>query len=359
MQEQGIHNVQAKLDLLSGRQRLNICRILKSQGIRFDKDPSETTNGESFKFEVSDSMLSRIENVLHRYLNKDQQQEEKIFFSTVKADTTPAASSTPIAPAASTAPAASSSCVGGVTDGSKSDSNPNPKRSGRRVVIMETNGSADAEVITVNQDIDELERQMKQNVTLKPSQLRTKRKIKDLLKKIAKHRHTCTEKNYGQEIHDRDDDGDASEDPSIMIEDADPIEDETIPETVIEEDSNEIEDDSDEENMSNISNIIYDEDEESKPNEDTSDGDGDTDDPVTDVDDEASVSETGETSLDDEIIENMVANVDEEEVEESVKDSDRIDFKGMSMHARFDLYKEILQRTKSIDFGDISNLGLQ
>jgi len=195
---------------------------------------------------------------------------------------------------------------------------------------------------------------MKQNMTLKPSQLRMKRRIKDLLKRIAKHRHVCAEKNYGHDIHDEDAVGDGDNENAIVIDESEPLDDETRLETVGEELSDGESSESDEENISNISEIYGDDDESKKAVDDTSDIE--TEDP--EANDEMSISDTGETSLDDEIIENMVTNVDEEDVDTIVKDSSQLDFHGLSMISRFNLYKEILQTKKSIDFGDVSNLGL-
>lgn len=195
-------------------------------------------------------------------------------------------------------------------------------------------------------DIDDIERRMKQNITYKPSQLRIKRKMKDLLKKIAKHKHACPEKNYGQELNDREDELGDIDSGTIVIEDnlesGEAIEEQTI----MEDDDEENGDEDDK------TDIVSDEDdiELSEDNDDEVDTDH--------TDDASSVPEDTDdcTDVDDEILENMM----ESEITSSLNEVDhtRLNFQNTTMKERFMLYKGLLECNKKMDFGNIDDLGL-
>ena len=71
-------------------------------------------------------------------------------------------------------------------------------------------------------DFADLENRMKAQLTLSESQLRIRTKVKDCIKKLSKHKHVYVEKNYGQDIEDKDDDenipDDDTEEADIDIE---------------------------------------------------------------------------------------------------------------------------------------------
>jgi len=245
------------------------------------------------------------------------------------------------------------------------------KKGGKKVTIMDDQEekTAVSEKKTQWADIEDLEKRMKQNVSLRPSQLRIKKKIKDLLKKISKHKHVCPDKNYGQDIKD-DNGGDGVGDDVAVDEAAESVvgeNDEPYEFGFDEYGDDHASGDNDtyageNDDVDNLTEDAFDniDEDESKLAEDT-DGDVDTDDAsVRDPDDTTEV----DTSVDDEAaLEDIEASIEDASlktpsVHHSETSDARLDFKGMSMTERFTVYKRILETERNMDFGDISHLGL-
>ena len=221
---------------------------------------------------------------------------------------------------------------------------------GKRKVTLIVDGKKDEEEQT--DDVDKIGKQV---INLTSVQQRIRRKVKDMYKKISKHRHVYVEKNYEQELADRDDDaGDApDEDVDAMsttedVEEENPLEepelDETlrngeeeeamIDETTVDDRTEKSEDDDDDEKT------VY------SNADDTSDGEDDERDDETDPD---GVTEDTmmTTTLDDEIVDTFTNNGENDA---------RINFGDSTMSDRILYYKTLLETQCSLDFGDISEL---
>jgi hypothetical protein len=215
------------------------------------------------------------------------------------------------------------SSVGGPMLQSSIVSLPPPLTNKKRVTI----------VVEQSKDEEQEDGDRKKNREYKPSQLRIKRKIKELFKKINKYRHVHVDKKYGQELADReDDDGGMPED-----------ENDTISEKV--EENTEIADE----------DVTFDqqEDDQTEKTDDEKTDVDDSDDNGTDVEDD-------KTTADDEREDTSEADA-EMYSEETIAtrtyndvDSDaRIDFGKSSMATRFAFYKTVLEGA-GMDFGDVS-----
>jgi len=327
--------VQSQIDLLSPQKKLSLFRILKSQGIN--------VHTESGPPKIPLNALSpKILNVIER-MKKDE-----VFVIQASPETKEENSDD--------------------NEVQFEESTKTPKKGKtKRVTIMEdvvsdseTNEKEiDMSRLTTSTDIDEIERRMKQSITLKPSQLKIKRKIKDLLKKIAKHKHACPEKNYGQELNDREDDGGGIgtdvEDDAIVIEDN--MEGETNldisdDDNIDDKTENESEFAGENDDIDNLSATIFDEteDDESKLIDDT-DTEEQTDD-ATSVFDEIDDG----TDVDEELLENMVES-EMNTFPSTEVDNTRLNFKNTTMKERYIIYKGLLESNKKMEFGNLDDLG--
>jgi hypothetical protein len=208
-------------------------------------------------------------------------------------------------------------------------------------------------------DLNELERKLKQQVSLRSSQLRIRKKIKHLLKKINRCSHTVAGKNYGHlQTTDVDDDTlSIAEQIKTDDDDDDEAYEAAINDDVQSEYTNHKEPDE--------SEIIERDDQDDMLEDDENDESGLDEygnrDDVLSVVPESEGATDYEASVDEEESGDGAAVHDSNPVVHDVKNgnSDRLGFKSTSsLSRRFILYKDLLQCTKKIDFGDISELGL-
>jgi hypothetical protein len=205
------------------------------------------------------------------------------------------------------------------------------------------------------QEEEQIEEFDKKLINYTPLQQRIKRKIKDLSKKISKHRHVYVERSYEQELADREDDDDdvhdedslsATDEVQEIIEEEPDIMDETV-----QNDGDEV-----------LSNL------DDNPDEDTEKTEDDDDDKKTDVadsedgedEDREDISETDPECFTEESNMHVGIGFLNEDIVESfannMENDAKIDFGNNTMYERFIFYKTILKNTLSIDFGDISEL---
>lgn len=324
-----VSDLQQEIYELPSQKQLQLYRILKSKGVPFNK-----TDDGKLKFSFQPKHTVDIQNTI-TFLKKET--DPCLYISKPSIQSTPHVE-TPI----------------------PEQDKISKKGKEKRVTIVEED-DADNEhqegQQSVNIDIDELEKQMKQNVTLHSSQLRIRRKTKDLLKKIAKHKHACVEKSYGRELTDREDDSGASpEDDVIAI-------DENADSTGMMEDDDEIksveemtEFAGENDDVDNLSAVMFEqtEDDDSKA-ADEIDVDTDTEEQTDDV----SQDETEETMASFDQMDNLsdAANLDKDD-ESETEDATRFNFHDTSMRERYLVYKEILLNSKGMEFGCISEIVL-
>lgn len=330
-----LRHVQTILDKSSPKQRFNIMMLLKSNGVTLRQGDGGATIVDASQLHPDLLCFIKKQNSVWNPtpLNVEEEQPSKVDFPSVV-----------VVPPVE------------------------PVKKGKKVTIV----TEDAEEVAISEkksqwaDVEELERQLKQNVSLRSSQLRIRKKIKDLLKKISKHRHVTPDKNYGQDLKDDDGGGLPADDSiSIVDENIESVGDNdeepyAFNEYEYGDESREHSEDGDNDDDDNVTEDMVDHDDDSKTADETEELD--TDDGDTSVRDSDDATEA-DTSVDEEALDVIVdASLAETENmtadDQSNASENKLDFKTLSMTERFNLYKGILQTEKNIDFGDISELGL-
>jgi len=196
------------------------------------------------------------------------------------------------------------------------------------------------------EDLEDIEKRIKHCLSLRPSQLRIRKKIKDLTKSILRHRHVCAEKDYGQDLTDRDDDvNEYCTSLEDNVEEMDAVtNDETKSDFADEDDDTEV-----------LSAAIF----------ETADGDNklvdlegeDTEDQHTDdasFKDETDDAVTEVDTIDDDAIDHLVDEIHVDDVHRL----SRLRFDDASLQNRFVHYKKLLETHHAIDFGESNDDGI-
>lgn len=299
------NNIQARINELSASHRLQLYRLLKSHGV--------TETGGIFHISQNETVANIIDTFLARLKNATRSSDQDLQANVAEIATPDV-----------------------VTFATKKPT----VKAGRKVTIVDERSFIPNPIV----DIDEMERQMKQTMTLRPSQVKIKKKIRDLMKKIAKHKRVSIDKTYGQEIDIgiEEDDGNVAD---ISDDEMDEGEDLQI-EDIKTDDPSEYSVAGENDDMDNLSAVMFDatDDDESKPG---TDNDTDTED-RTDAESQNDGDDVTE-------YESMVD--DELTSHENPADEDVLQFSNITMSERYATYSDLLRRTKAMDFGRLSELG--
>lgn len=191
--------------------------------------------------------------------------------------------------------------------------------------------------------------------TVQPTQVRMKKKIRDALKKILKHKHVYVEKDYGHDVNIEgdNDDGYVDEDNGTVGDEEGDIG--TVDNEIVDKDDDDDDEDDNKNEVSKLSSVSpgkYKNDENDidvNPDEQTDiDTDGETD-----ALDDASVNDP-DIGFDD-VSTNIVELNTHLQESKIMENEDKINFSIDGMKERFNHFQKILSTTK---FGTLDNLGM-